>query len=29
VTGMAPDDFALQFVRHTLIGYIGMAVKRE
>jgi hypothetical protein len=29
VTGVAPDDFASQFVRHILTGYIGMAVKRE
>jgi 2-polyprenyl-6-hydroxyphenyl methylase/3-demethylubiquinone-9 3-methyltransferase len=29
VTGVVADDFAFQFVRHTLTGYIGMAVKRE
>jgi hypothetical protein len=29
MTGVGPDDFAFQFVRHTLTSYIGMAVKRE
>jgi 2-polyprenyl-6-hydroxyphenyl methylase/3-demethylubiquinone-9 3-methyltransferase len=29
VTGVVADDFAFQFVHHTLTGYIGMAVKRE
>ncbi len=29
VTGVVADDFAFQFVHHTLTGYLGMAVKRE
>lgn len=29
VTGVVTDDFAFQFARHTLTGYIGIAVKIE
>jgi 2-polyprenyl-6-hydroxyphenyl methylase/3-demethylubiquinone-9 3-methyltransferase len=29
VTGVVADDFTFQFIRHTLIGYIGMAVKSD
>ena len=29
VTGVVADDFAFQFIRNTLIGYIGVAVKSQ
>jgi 2-polyprenyl-6-hydroxyphenyl methylase / 3-demethylubiquinone-9 3-methyltransferase len=29
MTGVVTDDFTFQFGRHTLTGYIGMAVKSE
>ena len=28
LTGVVADDFTFQFVRNTLTGYIGIAVKR-